>query len=537
MPATRPMADGQGAAAHAWPRGEPGWARWRDMAALGLLALASGLLGACFVAGPALSQAWWGLAALLAGVSLAVLWRHTTHRQSAAASATPGFAPACAAPAGNLLDERLLRVFTSATPAAMAYFDRHERCLFANEAAAGFFQCRSRADAPGLSLRQAVGDDVYAACGPALARLAHGIRADLEVARAGDGRVHTLHLTADCEAAGVLAGFCLVAFDVTEARLGEQARHDSQRHLKAVTDNIPVLISYVDATERVTFANAVFKTWLGKDPEQVIGRQQIDVLGEKLYHARASYLRRALSGERVSFTSVVPDKGDAGGDMYAQATYVPDIDAGGKVAGIFVLVSDVTAMKRAELELDRLARIDALTQLGNRRQLEERLAESLARMNREGCRLAVMYLDIDHFKAINDGHGHPVGDAVLVEFSARLSASVRANDFVARLAGDEFVILLEGLEGRADGERVAEKIAAALQLPMHVAGQVLQVSCSIGIAFAAGEEDPALLLSHGDEALYSAKRAGRNTYAVYGRSEGMGSQDPAKVPGCDAAAM
>jgi diguanylate cyclase (GGDEF)-like protein len=188
---------------------------------------------------------------------------------------------------------------------------------------------------------------------------------------------------------------------------------------------------------------------------------------------------------------------------------------------------DITERRRAQEELAALSRIDTLTQLPNRRSFLERLEEALARSRRSGRALALMYLDVDHFKQINDTHGHAVGDEVLVAFARRLQACVRSTDTVARLAGDEFVIILEGLNESSESSLVGDKIVAAMQEPMVLKQHRLRVTSSIGIAvieaIAPGHESAFArlgrltgdeLISRADQALYEAKRAGRNRFAL-----------------------
>ena len=127
--------------------------------------------------------------------------------------------------------------------------------------------------------------------------------------------------------------------------------------------------------------------------------------------------------------------------------------------------------------------------------------------------IAVLYLDIDHFKQINDSLGHAAGDAILVEFAKRLAATVRVTDTVARLAGDEFVIVLEGLHAAEESVGVAKKILAAMAAPFMCASITRQVATSIGIAYARPDETPDELLERGDKGLYLAKAKGRGCYA------------------------
>lgn len=171
--------------------------------------------------------------------------------------------------------------------------------------------------------------------------------------------------------------------------------------------------------------------------------------------------------------------------------------------------------RAAEMELASLARTDPLTGINNRRMFEEIFALALGRAARQETRLVLAYLDIDHFKSINDQHGHGVGDRVLVEFAARLKQAVRNTDSVARLAGDEFVVIFEGATGEATPESLAQKILDAIAPPFLIGELSLLVSTSVGMA--QGGAPGATLdqyLASADGALYSAKAAGRRGYAI-----------------------
>jgi diguanylate cyclase (GGDEF)-like protein len=169
-----------------------------------------------------------------------------------------------------------------------------------------------------------------------------------------------------------------------------------------------------------------------------------------------------------------------------------------------------------EHQLQRLARIDTLTGLANRRQFDELLEQSLARRRRAKRPLALIFLDIDHFKTINDTHGHGAGDAVLKEFAARMQASVRETDVAARLAGDEFVVILDGLATSDEAAEVATKLLQAIRVPMALGEEVLNVTASLGLAWLDGsnEIDAEALMLRADRALYRAKEGGRDALAV-----------------------
>ncbi len=170
--------------------------------------------------------------------------------------------------------------------------------------------------------------------------------------------------------------------------------------------------------------------------------------------------------------------------------------------------------REAEVKLEAQARTDILTGIDNRRMFEETFAAALARAARANSSVALAYLDIDHFKAINDTCGHKAGDEVLVEFAKRLRAAVRATDSVARLAGDEFVAIFEGVSNDAEPAILAGKILDIARTPFMVAGKPLQVTTSVGMAIGGGGTSMEEYLALSDEALYAAKKGGRNRFAL-----------------------
>jgi len=287
----------------------------------------------------------------------------------------------------------------------------------------------------------------------------------------------------------------------------------SEARLRLITDSMPALISRIDRDRRFVFNNKAYETWLERPLSRITG-ERLDALYTPDQFAQiAPQLDAAFAGERVTFEMDT-------GRRHLRVTYIPEIDSDGRVDSVYGMAHDITHTKQIENELRSLAQYDPLTGLPNRRRYEERLQDAIARAERNGQGLALMFLDIDRFKAINDGHGHKTGDQVLQAFAERLSTCVRQNDTVARLAGDEFVVLLEGLHAEdaiTEAEAVAAKILHAMARPLSIDGIVLTLSTSIGIALrATGETDGAALLHRADAALYAAKRAGRGTWRVQG---------------------
>jgi diguanylate cyclase (GGDEF)-like protein/PAS domain S-box-containing protein len=191
-------------------------------------------------------------------------------------------------------------------------------------------------------------------------------------------------------------------------------------------------------------------------------------------------------------------------------------DTAGNLTHYVGVFSDITAIKQAYEQLNHLAHHDALTGLPNRLLLEDRLHVALQRARREDAGLAVLFIDLDRFKTINDSLGHHIGDRVLCEVSARMSSLIRESDTVARLGGDEFLILMEGIGDPADASAVAEKILENLRGTPVCLEQEFFIGASIGISiFPQDGEQLATLIKHADVAMYRAKERGRNTYEFF----------------------
>jgi diguanylate cyclase (GGDEF)-like protein/PAS domain S-box-containing protein len=287
---------------------------------------------------------------------------------------------------------------------------------------------------------------------------------------------------------------------------------DSQRRMRLITDNLPALIAYVDGEQRYRFLSGQVHRLFGIDFEATLGRTMAEVRSAAAYAALAPHIEAALRGEAVSFTYA----DEIAGKPYRfQSNYVPDVDAAGMVKGFYAMTFDVSELHESQRQLEELARVDALTGLPNRRQFDERIREAMQRSRRALRSMALMFLDIDHFKTINDSLGHAAGDAVLREFARRLKASVRGTDVVARYAGDEFVIVFEGIDGVLDLKRVADKVVGAIRPRFQIGDSALGVTTSAGLAIYRGTDHTAAdLIALADGALYQAKRQGRDRYTL-----------------------
>ena len=409
--------------------------------------------------------------------------------------------------------ETLVRTITDTLPGLIARMDRDYRYTFAN---ANYVRWFSLPESPvGKTVAEVFGQRVF-----------ENVRGRIDEALAGADVVFDLantvgdapdfmqvHYVPDRDDSGSVIGVYGLITDRTEQQHARDRIEASERQLRTVTDNLPLLITYVDANERLRFMNATFHEWLGIDLETSIGKPLADVVGIEHYTARREHLRAALAGQRVEFEVV---SNTLSGPRDLQTVYIPDMRQDGQVHGIFTLAIDVTALKDVERELQRLARIDTLTGLANRRQFDELLEQALARYRRGRRPLALIFLDIDHFKSINDVHGHGVGDAVLEEFAARLQTGLRETDVAARLAGDEFMVILDGLGTRDEAVAVATKLLQAIRVPMAVGDRTLAVTASMGLAWLDGsvDTDAKGLMVRADRALYRAKDGGRDGLRV-----------------------
>jgi diguanylate cyclase (GGDEF)-like protein len=237
-----------------------------------------------------------------------------------------------------------------------------------------------------------------------------------------------------------------------------------------------------------------------------------EVLPPADYAAVRGPLARALAGERVDFELPSTLFGVA---RHLNASFLPDDGPDGAVMGIYTLVTDISELRKAEQEIALQARTDALTGLLDRHRFDEKLADALARSRRSKQAVAVFFLDVDRFGGIEDTLGHAAGDAVLKAFAQRVRASLRETDTVARLGGDQFAVILEGLHASSGPPIVARKILAAVERPFEIDGRALGLGTSIGIAYEADGRVPAAdLLARADRALAEAKAAGRNAFRM-----------------------
>ncbi len=285
---------------------------------------------------------------------------------------------------------------------------------------------------------------------------------------------------------------------------------NSESRMRAIADNIPAFIAHIGTDSRVKFANAYIGKNYQRDPQSLVGMSVRELRGESTTDLLEPYIKSVLNGQRQRFEI---DETIDGKTHYFQSNYVPEIGADNSVQGFYALTFDITALKDSQKQLELLSRTDSLTGVANRRHFEEALTGALARGRRDNHDCALLCLDIDHFKLINDRHGHPVGDAVIVELSKRVQSCIREVDLLARLGGDEFVILMENT-APGSAEAVCEKIIAAMKQPFTLNDKYLEVTVSAGLAYSRPTSTGEDLFRQADQALYRAKNEGRNRFSA-----------------------
>ena len=310
-----------------------------------------------------------------------------------------------------------------------------------------------------------------------------------------------------------IEGFAGTLDDITVRREAELALRESEARLRTIADTIPAMVAYVDAHEVYRFHNLAYEREFGRASLAVPGRTVRETMSEQRYRFLQPYIARVLAGETLIFEE--QDQQD-GTERTQEVTYIPQLgDDGESVIGFHIMRQDITSQQREKKRLLKLAQLDPLTGLANRAGFLSRL-DSAMRDAAIGNRLmALMYMDIDRFKPVNDTYGHAVGDKLLKAFSGRLTHALRGSDVVARLGGDEFTIIMEGLTREEDGAATATKIVQAMSEAFDLGGVTVSVSVSIGLTYYRdGPHDPEALLKQADMLLYQAKQAGRNTYRV-----------------------
>ena len=288
----------------------------------------------------------------------------------------------------------------------------------------------------------------------------------------------------------------------------------SEERFRRIVHSAEEGIWEIDAQALTSFVNPKMAHMLDCQIEDMLGQPLAAFMDEEGRAILERNIARRQDGivERHEFKFLRRD----GSTLWATLATNPIFDSSGTYLGALALVSDITAQRAASERIWRQANFDQLTGLPNRHMFLDRLQHEAAHAKREGACLALLFIDLDHFKQVNDSLGHEKGDMLLRQAARRISERVRATDTVARLGGDEFTVILAGVGQLGGIERVLQELTAALALPFVLDGDTAQVSASVGVAlYPADAESPDTLLRHADQAMYAAKSAGRNGYSYF----------------------
>jgi len=336
---------------------------------------------------------------------------------------------------------------------------------------------------------------------------------------AGDGTwswVRARGRVVESDASGRALRLAGTARDITASRNAEYEHRVASQVMRSMSEAVAVL----DSEYRFITVNPSFSRMTGYDGAEVAG-QPLSLLDGRQHPGDGAAGMSAQLQREGRWSGEAWKVRKDGEEILCriEANMVPD--ASEQRLMVVLVLNDITEHKRVEQELRYLANYDTLTSLPNRSLLFERLARAVVRARRERSRVAVLFIDLDRFKDINDSLGHATGDRILRAAAARVQQTVGTQHTVARLSGDEFTVVLEGIASPADAERVAERIIQAFTQPLSFGDRLeLAVSPSIGISlYPDHAQVPTELLKHADTAMYQAKAAGRHTWAVY--SEAM----------------
>ena len=421
--------------------------------------------------------------------------------------------------AGQAYPERrasdsLLRTLADNVPVAIAYYEKASlRCTFANRQYA-----ESNGWTPdtivGKTVREAIGDAAYRLIEPHVEKAIAGERVVYErpaVLPSGETRHIEVHLEPHFAHDHTQLGAFVLITDITRHRVAEQAIRESEERMRkfaAVTSEG----IFFHKGGIVSDVNDAISTISGYSREELIGRHTLDFVPEDQRQKVAEYIR---TGSESGIESEL---------LHRQGHRVPvevigkTIYRGGESFRLAVM-RDISERKRAEAHIQYLARHDTLTGLPNRAFLGERLEALLALARRHDVTAAILFIDLDNFKKVNDSLGHHAGDELLKEVATRIRSNLRDADIVARLGGDEFLVALADLGAPGDAARVAGKLLSAISAPVVLEGQAVYVTPSIGISLFPRDGSSADdLIRHADAAMYRAKASGRSNFQFYAPS-------------------
>jgi diguanylate cyclase (GGDEF)-like protein/PAS domain S-box-containing protein len=413
--------------------------------------------------------------------------------------------------AGGRGEDALLHLLADNVPALIAYYEpKSLRCIFANKAYAeanGW----SVDTIIGKTVREAIGEEAWRIIEPQVQRVLKG--ETVEYIRPmtlpnGEQRAIEVHLIPHFDERSQMLGAFVLITDITRYQLAERVIRESEERLRkfaaATNEGIffhknGILLDVNEALLGIT----------GYAREEIIGKDVLEFVSPEWHEKMKEYMR--TGGEEPYEAEVEHKKGH----RIAVEIVGKTVTLNGEAHRLGAL-RDITARKHSEARIQYLAHHDMLTGLPNRAYLTERLTTILALARRHGTLVAIMFIDLDNFKTINDSLGHHVGDVLLKQVAVRIREVLREADMVSRLGGDEFLVILADFAAPDDAAKVAEKLLQVISAPVELEGRQLSANASIGISVFPRDGDNADdLIRHADAAMYSAKDHGRGHSRFY----------------------
>jgi len=411
--------------------------------------------------------------------------------------------------------EERLRLIADNLPIMITYVNCKERYTFTNQLFDQVFETSQQA-ALGKTVEEVVGPAAYAISRPHLRKALTGqmvyFERPLETSKGlrWDG----ISYVPDFDPAGQVRGLFVMAEDIT-------ARRASEATMKLATlmyENSSEGMMVTDADGKILSVNPAFSRLSGYSEDEVKGHWAYELTAGR---QDQDFFRRMQNALRQTgeWEGEVWHQNKQGEHYLVSMRFNAVFDENGQAYRRVALFCDITKKKATEELIWRQANFDALTGLPNRRMFQERMRQEIRKAERSSLPMALVFIDLDGFKAVNDTFGHSMGDLLLKEAANRLSHCVRGTDVVSRLGGDEFTVIAGELSDSGDVQRIAQGILSSLAAPFLLGQETAHISASIGIAlFPDDATDPEILLKNADQAMYFAKQHGRNCYHYFGSS-------------------
>ncbi len=404
-----------------------------------------------------------------------------------------------------------VRILADHVPVLISHFDRDQRCLFANKAYAEMWGLTVDS-VLGRTVEEIIGKPGYAEIEPRIRTVLRGETVTYERALPDSGggpRVIEVNLVPRFGDDGsVLSAFVLIS-DITRHRLAEQAVRDSEERLRKFADATHEGIVFHEEG-LISDCNDAALRLIGHRYEDLVGRPVIDFVAPD---SRDAVLYNIRMGYERPYEGAIQHRDGGRIDVEFTGKVMPHKGRNHRMT----VIRDIRDRKEAQARIQFLAHHDTLTGLPNRVLLMDRLEFILASAQRRGSRVGVLFLDLDRFKTVNDSFGHAAGDALLRLVAGRIESTIRSVDVVARIGGDEFLVILPDLESESSPVAVAGKLIDAVREPAVLEGRGISPSASIGIAVYPRDGTSAdTLIKNADAAMYLAKDGGRGNFRFFG---------------------